>query len=191
MHHVELLLDDASDAAVRAEWEALEAADLPNQSRHRSASNRPHVTVTMTEGWPEEARRADALAPLAALPLAAHLGAPLVFGRGPFVLARLVVASSDLLALHGGLVERLGPLASDLLVPGRWTPHMTLARRLTAEQAARALEVLGRAEQPEGVGDRAVVLEAARHWDSQARLDEPLTGRRTAPGEGAAGRSVG
>ena len=42
---VELLLDEGLDALVRSDWDALAVAGLPSQGRHRSASNRPHVTL--------------------------------------------------------------------------------------------------------------------------------------------------
>lgn len=170
MHHVELLPDPSTDAAVRDQWRLLDEAGLPSQARHRSTSNRPHVTVTMTRAWPDPADLRAAVAPLAALPVPVRLGAPVVFGRGPFILARLVVATEALLALHRDLVAHLPPLGSELLVPDRWTPHVTLARRLDAGQVAQALALLAQAP------ERDATLERARHWDSAARLDEPLPG---------------
>ncbi len=167
MHHVELLLDPVTDAAVRDQWRLLDEAGLPSQAQHRSASNRPHVTLAMTRDWPDAGNRPDVLA---VLPLPVRLGAPVVFGRGPYVLARLVVATGALLALHRDLVDRLPPLASDLLVPDRWTPHVTLGRRLAAAQVAEALGLLTQAP------EREASLDRARHWDSDARLDEPLHG---------------
>lgn len=169
MHHVELLLDEASDAAVRDEWRRLDGAGLPSQARHRSASNRPHVTLSMTDAWPGARDLERALSPLEVLPLGAVLGATIVFGRGPYVLARAVVTTESMLALQRELTGILGPLASPLLAPGRWVPHVTLGRRLSSAQVAEALGVLAAG------GDRDVVLDRARHWDSAARLDEPLT----------------
>ncbi|MGG5260622.1 2'-5' RNA ligase family protein [Phycicoccus avicenniae] len=169
MHHLDLVLDDASDRAVRDEWAGLVAADLPSQARHRSASNRPHVTLTTSEGWPAGGALEAALASLDALPLDVSLGPPVLFGRGPYVLARLVVATADLLSLHARVAEALAPLSSDLVRPGRWLPHVTLARRLTAERVEEALAVLG--SEP---GEVRIV--GARHWDSVARLDESLVG---------------
>ena len=168
MHSVELLLDPASEVAVVEEWRRLEAADLPNLSRHRGASNRPHVTVTTVAAWPGENGRAGALEPLAALPLARRLGSPVVFGAGPFVLARLVVVDEALLRLHAGLVASLGPPAWDHLLPGRWTPHVTLGTRLSGPELSAALAVVG------GAPARDVVLDRARHWDAVARVEEPL-----------------
>ncbi len=42
---LELVFDDESDAAIRGEWDALVAADLPSQARHTGESNRPHITL--------------------------------------------------------------------------------------------------------------------------------------------------
>lgn len=168
MHHVELLMDPVSEVAVREEWRVLDEAGLPSQARHRGASNAPHVTLTMTQAWPGAGDLGCALASLSPLPVAVWLGAPLVFGPGPFVLTRLVVASQPLLEVHRGLVDRMPPLASDLLVPGRWTPHVTLGRRLDQEQVSRAVGLLAAAPGYE------VLLDRARHWDSQARVEEPL-----------------
>lgn len=170
MHHVELLLDPDTEAAVREQWRLLDAAGLPSQARHRNASNRPHVTLTMTRAWPDPADLRQATSPLAALPVPVRLGAPVVFGREPYVLARLVVATDALLTLHRDLVERLPPLASELLAPDRWTPHVTLGRRLSADQVGEALAVLAPAP------ERDATLAGARHWDSDARLDDALVG---------------
>ncbi len=179
MHHLDLVLDDAADRAVRGQWARLVEAGLPSQARHRSPSNRPHVTLTTSQGWPEGEGLGGVLRVLGGLPVAGRLGPPVLFGRGPFVLARLVVVSEPLLRLHADLAEAVAPLSSELVVPGRWLPHVTLARRLDASRVPEALAVLG----PEPA---AVVFTAARHWDSVARLDEPLT-----PPRGDAGaRSV-
>lgn len=179
MHHLDLVLDDAADRSVRGEWARLGEAGLPSQAQHRSPSNRPHVTLTTSEGWPEGEGLGSVLRVLAGLPVAGRLGAPVLLGRGPFVLARLVVASEPLLRLHADLAEALAPLSSELVEPGRWLPHVTLARRLDAARVPEALAVLG----PE---PGEVVFAAARHWDSVARLDEPLT----PPRGGVGARSV-
>ena len=42
---VELLLDPPSELVLLEDWAVLEAAGLPNQSRHLSFSNSPHVTL--------------------------------------------------------------------------------------------------------------------------------------------------
>ncbi len=49
---LELVFDGASEAAVRREWDALVAADLPSQARHTGESNRPHVTLLVRPELP-------------------------------------------------------------------------------------------------------------------------------------------
>ncbi|QKE85646.1 2'-5' RNA ligase family protein [Arthrobacter sp. NEB 688] len=172
MHSVEILPDAATDEAVVGEWRALADGGLPSQARHRGASNRPHVTLVTSEAWPgAEAVLGD----LAGLPLVTRLGSPVVFGRGPYVLARLVVVTPGLLALHRALAERLAPVSSPLVEPGRWVPHVTLGRRLSASQVGEALALLS--DEP---GEVAFV--AARRWDSVARETEELTPPRRATG---------
>jgi 2'-5' RNA ligase superfamily len=51
--------------------------------------------------------------------------------------------------------------------PEAWTPHVSLARRLPADQVARATEAIGQAE-AEGE------LSAARSYDSITRTVTPL-----------------
>ncbi|MFC6258457.1 2'-5' RNA ligase family protein, partial [Kocuria oceani] len=45
MHSLELLLGEDAEASVRADWDRLIEAGLPSSGRHRSPSNRPHITV--------------------------------------------------------------------------------------------------------------------------------------------------
>ncbi len=168
MHHVDLVVDPDTDLAVREAWRRLEVADLPSLARHRSPSNRPHTTLAMTRSWPDGGPLDALRRLLAALPMTVVLGAPLVFGHGPYVLALGVVPSQGLIALHRGVAGLLAP-AHDHLRPGAWTPHVTLANRLAVAQVGPALEVLAEVDLP-----AQVTFVAARHWDSLARLDEPL-----------------
>src|SRR6478609_6054317 len=103
MHSVEAVLDDDTDRQVRAQWRDLALAGLPSQARHTGSSNRPHVTLglTATISTEVERRLADVGA---SLPTAVTLGALLLFGGHRFVLARLVVPSSGLLALQAGVM---------------------------------------------------------------------------------------
>jgi 2'-5' RNA ligase len=95
-------------------------------------------------------------------------GPLVVFGTGPFVLALGVVPSQGLVALHRALATALRP-ARGHLEPGAWTPHVTLANRLSAGQVGAALEVLAAWDRPADL-----VVASARHWDSGQQLDEPL-----------------
>jgi hypothetical protein len=170
VHHVDLVVDRAVDDAVREVWRRLDVAGLPSLAHHRSPSNRPHTTLVTSRSWPAPEGVAAVARLLDALPMTAVLGAPVVFGRGPFVLALSVVPTQGLIALHRGVAGLLAP-AHDHLRPGAWTPHVTLANRLCAADLGAALEVVVGATVPETVG-----FESARHWDSVARTDEPLTG---------------
>ncbi|MDL9948282.1 2'-5' RNA ligase family protein [Gordonia sp. ABSL11-1] len=181
VHSLELLLDEASDQQVRDEWDTLAAAGLPSQSAHRAPSNRPHITLAAAG---HIAGSADAaLVPVGMrLPIPVLLGAPILFGRPDHLtLARLVVPSTDLLSVHAQTLrlaaDHLGDESGGGATPmphslaGRWTPHVTLARRLTPDELTRALAVLDTRGTIEG---RAVGL---RHWDGNAKTESMLAGR--------------
>jgi 2'-5' RNA ligase len=164
---VELLLDDELDAAVRREWVALLAADLPSQGRHTSETNRPHVTLTVAGTvlpYIETALKAELTGHL---PVPVRLGGLLCFaGRGGrYVLARAVVPSTELLELQAACAALFDglPGLSPQLLPGAWTPHVTLARNLPTEWVGTAFAALG--ELPELIGAAVTV----RRWDSEGR----------------------
>ncbi|WP_055475858.1 2'-5' RNA ligase family protein [Gordonia sp. HS-NH1] len=187
-HSLELLLDDSSDQQVRAEWAALATAGLPHQGRVASATNRPHVTLVAASRIDPQADAALAGVAMR-LPVGMRLGAPIVFGAGTrSTLARLVVPSSELLSVHAQVCR----LSADFVEsgqagasatpgsrgsafahtsPGQWTPHVTLARRMDAEQLVRALAVLD--PRAEIVGE----FTALRRWDPDEGADVVLAGR--------------
>ncbi|PPF78709.1 hypothetical protein C5B96_14315 [Subtercola sp. Z020] len=197
MMSLELLLDAATDARIRAEWTALVDADLPSQARHTGASNAPHITLLAAQSVsptlrPAAAARhaaasaaaapsapASATAPAVAvavaavlladataarpqtapapgleqghgrelgLPIPVHLSGLIVFGGPPrgLVLARLVAVTADLALLHTSVHRRASGVEglSEQTSPDHWTPHVTLASRLTPAQLASAIEVL-------------------------------------------------
>ncbi|WP_405374061.1 MULTISPECIES: 2'-5' RNA ligase family protein [unclassified Microbacterium] len=149
---IELVFDADTERAVRTEWQALAGAGLSSLGSHTSPSNRPHVTLLVREAVALELDRREAFA--------VSLGAPLLFGAGDRrVLARSVVPSAALLALHADVHAAAG--AGDdapHTMPGAWTPHVTLARRLKVTDLERALPLLG-----EGVTGTARGL---RRWDA-------------------------
>lgn len=157
MRSIELTFDEESDAAVRAEWARLADADLPSLASHTAPSNSPHATL---------AAGADLafLKPMdwGALPLEVEFGGILLFpaAKGRFVLARSLAVTGALLALHRTLHEAVGG-AVDRTLPGRWSPHVTLARRLSPDQVAGALRVLG--------DIRSAVCTEARLWDGPTK----------------------
>lgn len=165
---VELLPDDATDSVVRAQWDALAAAGVPSQARHPGATNRPHVTLGVWSAVPASTEPA-LVAAVAALPVPLRLGGLVVFGGRRSVLARLVVPTAELLGLHADVAAALDgcPDPGALLAPGRWTPHVTLARGLREEQLCAAVAVCA-GEEVDGL---AV---AARRFDGDTRDDWPL-----------------
>jgi 2'-5' RNA ligase superfamily protein len=175
VHSVELLFDPDSDGAIRQIWDDLAGNGIRSQAASTSTSNRPHTTLTVAENMDDAVD--GALRPLLALlPLSCTLGAPMVFGHGPFTLVRLLVPSAALLELQARTHQiclphmPAGPLPHT--APGGWTPHVTLARRVPADQlaAALALRTLSR--------DHAVSAVSAvgiRHWDGDAQCERLIS----------------
>ena len=171
-HSVELLFDTETEAALRRSWDALAEAGLPSQARHTAASNRPHVTLAVADAIATSVD--DELTALAdLLPLDCVVGAPLVFGAGRFTLARLIVPSAGLLSLQARVHEiclpHMSPGPAPHTVPGRWTPHATVARRINAAQLGAAVDLL-----PEFGADVAGRLVALRRWDGDQRVEHHL-----------------
>ena len=168
-HSVELLLDPDADHGIRRIWDALADAGVPSQAGHRAPSNRPHVTVTVS-GAISGAADAELTAAAGALPLPCRIGAPIVFGRGPFTLALLVVPSAQLLALHAQIYRICLPHmpsgAFAHAAPGHWTPHVTLARRLDGAQLDRAMAFAGKEVDGTFAG--------LRRWDGDAKHEYRL-----------------
>ena len=108
---------------------------------------------------------------MSGLDLTVQVGAVTLFGprRGTYVLVRSAIATSALLDLQRGVAEVCGADPQGQFGPGRWTPHLTLARRVTPDQLAASLAVLGAAD---GV---STGITGCRRWDSEARRDWSLT----------------
>ena len=163
MQSVELLLDDALDAAVREEWRLLADAGLPSQARHTGPTNAPHVTLAVAAALSPAAEARLVNTVTDELP-SLTLGGLLVFPG--HVLARVVVPSAALLDLHARVIVAVGD--EDGVVehvhPGAWTPHVTLARRLGPDDLASAVRLL--ADAPRERTGRAA---AVRRWDPRVR----------------------
>lgn len=181
-HSIELLLDDGTDDAIRAMWQSLDAAGLPSQMHVKSPTNRPHVTLIAAQRISPEVD--DVLRGLAGrFPVGCVVGAPLVFGgrqdrhrrsaSAMHTLARLIVPSADLLALHDEVFRLAQPHVAgepfDHCRPAHWTAHVTLGRRFSAEQIGVAMGVIN--ENGDDLSGRAVGL---RRWDGDERVDHLL-----------------
>lgn len=167
---IELLLDPATEAAVRAEWEALAALGVSSLAAHTAASNRPHITLVarigLSLGDPEV---------FAGMPaFRVTLGAPVLFGSGERrVLARSVVPTQELLALRDAVLSAAGPCEdAPHTAPGEWMPHVALARRIRVTDLPAALECIG--------GDLHGRADVVRHWDADARVVTTLAELRRA-----------
>jgi hypothetical protein len=168
VHSIELLFAPDTEAAVRRIWDDLAAAELPS----RTPAGRPHVTLIAAE---HVDAAVDELLPAVArrLPLRCAIGAPVLFGQGHVVFTRLVVPSSELLELHAEAYRLCGPHLTpgpmDHSLPGQWTAHVTLARRVLPAQLGRALRIAGK---PPEIAGRVVGL---RRWDGNAKREYPIS----------------
>lgn len=161
MFSVELLPDAAMDRAVRDDWDRLLGADLPSSGRNPAPSNRPHLTLAVRDQLDPSAFAG--LADL--LPISLELGGIVLLGhRDRYVLARHVVVSSTLLAVHRAVADIAGRPEPRYTNTGvdRWTPHITLARGLTSARLATAMRLI---KAPNIVGEAV----GARVWDAEAR----------------------
>ncbi|WP_137726122.1 2'-5' RNA ligase family protein [Prescottella subtropica] len=169
---VELLLSEDLDVAVRAEWRRLTAARLPSQGRISAESNRPHVTLGVATAIPDAVE--DALArEIPSAPLPVRLGGVIVFGGRRLTLARLVVPTPELLALQHLVHDLIADCdgVPSHIVPGEWTPHVTLARRIPAPDLGTAVSVTRAA-----AGDVTGVSDGVRRWDSEHKREWRIGG---------------
>jgi 2'-5' RNA ligase len=162
---VELTLGAAAEAQLTAQWARLAAAGLPSSQRPQpSPHHRPHITLYAAEAISPEA---DAALPgtVAGLDLIVRVGSVMVFGprRGRYVLVRQVVVSAELLTVQRRVADACGAEPGGQFGPGRWSPHVTLAPRVLAEQVSPALVVLGAEDELE------TRVTACRRWDGERR----------------------
>ena len=170
---VELTLDARTDGAVREQWARLAEADLPTEKRTQPRpSHRPHVTLFAAEAIDPGA---DARLPelLTGLSLELRIGGVLLFGprRGKVIVVRQVVLSRALLELQTAVAALCGADPAGQFGPGRWTPHVTLARRVPTAQLGSVMTALGDLPELEALSRRC------RRWDSVQRETWELTGR--------------
>lgn len=158
MRSIELVFDAQTEARIRDDWARLAAAGMSSLAAHTASSNRPHLTL---------AAGAELQPPTRPVPLPG----PVAFGglvlfphADRVVLAWSVVHTPELDALHRAVHTQ----AKDALptsLPGAWTPHVTLARRLRLPQLGEAVALLG-----EPFAGRAAGI---RFWDGETAVPVP------------------
>jgi hypothetical protein len=167
VHSIELLFDSDTEAALRRIWDDLAAAELPS----RTPAGRPHVTLIAAE---HVDAAVDELLPAVArlLPVRCAIGAPVLFGQANVVFTRLVVPSRELLELHAEAHRLCGPHLTpgpmDHSLPGQWTAHVTLARRVDGPALEHALRIASRPAQIDGR------FAGLRRWDGDKRVEYPI-----------------
>lgn len=164
VHSVELLFDPDTESAIRRVWASLSDIGL----RSPAATSRPHATLVVADRISPDVD--PLLSPVSQrLPLPCIIGAPLVFGRSPLVLVRLVVPSTKLLSMQADVFRICRPhLASDAApntVAGQWTPHVTIARRVEPSQIAEALMIR------KVTRDISGGVVGLRRWDGNKRVE--------------------
>jgi 2'-5' RNA ligase len=167
VHSIELVFDLDTEAAIRQLWEGLAGAGIPSQA----PASRPHVTLAVAESIAPDVD--ELLAPVARrLPMPCAVGAPVLFGRASVVFARLIVPTSELLALHADVhricLPHLAPAPMANSLPGQWTAHVTLARRVGGAQLGRALRIAARPSQIDGR------FAGLRRWDGNKKVEHLL-----------------
>ena len=168
---VELLLDARLESTVRHEWEALIEAGVTRRLRRGGEPAVPHITVGVAASIPAQVE--DAFQTIDhGVGLELRLGGLLLLGGRSSVLVRLVVPSAPLLDLQATVWAALQecPGVPDTMAPGRWTPHVTLARRVTSSDLSTAVDVLGARTSAEGS------VAGMRRWDGDARRAWALGG---------------
>ena len=167
VHSLELLFDRHTEAALRRIWDDLATADIVSQP----PAGRPHVTLVVADGIADDV---DALLrPVAdQLPLSCTVGPSLFLGPTNAILARLIVPTAALLDLHAQVHrlshDHLQPGPGPHSVPGRWTPHVTLARRVGDAALRGALNFAGAPAQIDGS------FAGLRRWNGTTRVEYPI-----------------
>ncbi|MGW5311451.1 2'-5' RNA ligase family protein [Nocardia thailandica] len=166
---VELLVDPETEAWVRGQWRALAAAGV---GRPGTATHRPHITVAVAARIPSALD--PALAGLDVAPLPVRIGGLLLFGAHHPILVRAVVPSAGLLALQRRVHDIVAecPGLVENTAPDSWTPHVTLARRVTPEQLGAAVHAVARERDFPGT------VVGIRRWDGDTRTERILIGGR-------------
>jgi 2'-5' RNA ligase len=168
---VELTLDSAAEAALVAQWDRLAAAGLAKPKRPEPHGHHlPHITLYAADAIPEGA---ESVLPeiVARVNLTVHIGALMIFGprKSESILVRHVAASVQLLELQQQVARACAADPTGQFGQGRWSPHVTLARRVSSDHLGKAVTVLG------SHGELDATIQRCRRWDGRRRIAWWLT----------------
>jgi len=174
---VEMLLDSASDARMRALWQRIADRGLP--SPLLALGHTPHVSLAVSNGLAVD-DFVPALREFAAreAPPRTALASAATFGSAEGVVFLGAVPTPALIELHRRffpLFERAASEPWDHYRPGRWVPHCTVSSGLDPRQVTEALGVCLEAELPIPVTLQGVALVENPSGAVHARL--PFGGR--------------
>jgi hypothetical protein len=141
--------DPATDGAIRSIWDELAAADLPSLATYSHRRHRPHASLIVAEALsPREVAKATGAVPPKPIPL--DCSAVGVFpgsghSDGGLVLFLSVTPNEQLLTEQARVSSAIEPLLTGTwpyFAPGGWTPHITLAFGVAAEQLNLAIPIV-------------------------------------------------
>lgn len=170
-----LLLDEAAEDVIRALWRDLAASGVPAKG---SAGYGPHITLVAYVVT--EARIADYAARLPSLTRSQQLLPLRLESLGVFPETGVVYLAprptAELLALHQRVVHDLAELdrtssIDEWLLPGRWTPHCTLAGHLDMSGVTTTVEACLRLWRPVQGHGVAIGLRVHPSPDNYARVN--------------------
>ncbi|HVF19794.1 MAG TPA: 2'-5' RNA ligase family protein [Mycobacteriales bacterium] len=135
--------DEETEERIRLLWRELAALGVPALGSAAGPHPRPHVSYLYTD-------HLDVTATITALsrlpkrpPLTVRLGAVALFP--PRILHLPVIPTTDLLDRHRSVFDVASGSLADIRpfhVPGRWSPHVTLARSVPRGLADVAVETV-------------------------------------------------
>jgi 2'-5' RNA ligase len=168
---VELTLDSSAEAALVAQWDRLAAAGLARPKRPEPYGHHlPHITLYAADAIPEAAE-SQLSEIVVGVNLAVHIGAVMIFGprKGECIVVRHVAASVELLELQQMVARACEATRDGQFGPGRWSPHVTLARRVSSDHVGKAVSVLG------SRGELDATIQRCRRWDGRRHIAWWLT----------------
>ena len=168
---VELTLDASAEAALVAQWDRLAAVGVAKPQRSDpEGHHRPHLTLYAADAIPKPAE-SELPDIVVGIDLTVRVGAVMIFGprNGTCILVRQVPASVELLQLQQrvALVCEADPRGQ--FGAGRWSPHVTLARRVLSDDVGKAVSVLG------SHWELDARIQRCRRWDGNRRTAWWLT----------------